>query len=169
MKAKHQSISLIALVLLAGCGDSRGVETLASPDTGTVTGPSIEVVLTPLSLPAAAGNYSGPLPFHAPVMTERGGPIQVGRNATQLLVEAQWTCNSPTCHMRLELENPDDQDILSVFGDGHVRAPVPNDVLVVQGKWDVAMFADGAVAGVVGEIRTSVFYNQEIPEGYSAF
>ena len=98
-----------------------------------------------------------------------GGPVEVEENATAILAEVRWTCDSPTCRFVFELEDPDDQDVLRIYGDGPVRAEVPAGIPLTAGKWDAVHLPDSANIEVEGEIVISVFYNGPVPEGYSAF
>lgn len=146
---------LLALTI-AGC--TRGGETDNAPRE-----PSYETVSIPIDVQA------GGLPAPPPVGNATGaaGEVEVGANATAILVEARWTCQSPTCGFDLVLLDPAGSEIVRSSGAGEAAAGAEN---VTAGTYAVQLaYGSDPIVGAQGEIRASVFHGGGIPDRFSAF
>lgn len=142
-------MALLALCLLAsGCA-------APAPVAGHAQAPPVQVERLPVSFPAGAGRHAGPLPFHATEGAVQGGPVGVGPGALVMEVEAAWSCASPTCDLRLDLQGPGGTHAGGPWGGSPLRARVEAPA---PGRWGVALFPDGVVAGVAGELLVTVRY-----------
>ncbi len=168
-------LAFMACILLAGCTTSPNDPSAAvgkpggPPLLGNHSSDTPQVEHIPLSFIAGLGYQSGPLPIHVSHDSQRGGPTMVAANASAILIEARWSCQSPTCRLRVEFEDPEDTDVINEFSDGSFRAGVPRDVALIPGRWDLGLFLDSPIIGLAGEARVSVFYDSPIPDGYTAF
>ena len=91
----------------------------------------------------------------------------VDENATGVLVEARWSCASPTCTLDVLLLGPDGEELVRAPGSGEVSFFLED---VVSGAYRYGV--EAAVELVVeaqGDVAMSAFYGSASAEGFSAF
>lgn len=109
-----------------------------------------------------AGPSSGPVP---PAFDM--GDMDVDANASGILIEARWTCESPTCSLDVILLDPDGEELVRAPGSGEVSFFVEN---LTEGTHRFGLESStDAVVNAAGDIAASVFYGDASAEGYSAF
>lgn len=164
---------VVAAIWLAGCAQSPEPTVASGDEPEPALQSTPEVFGFSLRMIASAGNQSAlPLPanvqWNGTSPVGNGGPFDVQPNATAILVEARWICDTSSCAFRLQVDAPGEVDAFSVTGDLSLRFSVPPEA-VERGTWGVVLRGDSATTNVMGEIRVSVFYGQEIGDEYSAF
>ncbi|HWH07573.1 MAG TPA: hypothetical protein VNX21_00140 [Candidatus Thermoplasmatota archaeon] len=151
-------LALLALGLLAGCvTPASDVDPAAVPDDApAATLPAPETTVVKVSLPAAT-------PVGEP-RESQAGAFPVPEGATHVLVEARWSCLSPTCGFAVALF-VDGEDVEAARGTGEAAfvAPAP-----AAGEHQVALMSTGPAFGMTGEIRATAFFAPP-PDGWSAF
>lgn len=171
--------SLLLALFVAGCtspsdpGPVRPPVTSELEPVGTL---AVEVTRIPIEILYSIGSqkFTNETDNQTRVIVNEfdsydGGPTDVGENATAILVEAQWTCQTPECRFVFDFQNGDDETIFRIYGNGPIRAEVPAEIPLKPGKWDAVVLPDSANIEVRGEIVVSVFYGGPVPDGYSAF
>lgn len=108
------------------------------------------------------GPPMGPMPLAFDM-----GDMEVDVNATGLLVEARWTCQSPTCTLDAILIDPEGVELVRAPGTGEVSFFVEN---LTAGTYRYGVESSTEpVVDVRGEIAASVFYGSASAEGYTAW
>lgn len=149
---------LLALALLmAGCAAPAASNDLATAaDAAPVDAPAPETTSVKVSLPAAA-------PVGEPRDTQKG-KFTVPEGATHVVVEARWTCASPTCGFAVVLfVDGKAEDGAEGKGAARFAGKAP-----AAGDHEVALMSTGPAFGMSGEVRATAFY-AEPPAGWSAF
>jgi hypothetical protein len=135
-----------------------------------------ETFAFPIAIDLSAGNQSGPEPAEVNLFSpDNYGAFAVSANASAIVVEARWTCQtSTTCGFRVAAAAPvsDTQStvVFQSYGTGYAKAISPPDLKLVEGTWLATVRSDSVSSNVQGEIRVSVFYDGAVvPDGYTAF
>jgi hypothetical protein len=168
---------LLALVLaggLAGCAAPAG--TRGHPGA-TQPSPRFETFRFTVAEAMAAGNRTGPEPFNIqtgptsnPAQVNNVGPVKVRGNATNVLLEARFSCTSRACRYYVSLAFSNTEGKSSPSVDGTLRWTYDPHGTMDVGTWGFAIFPDGASIGMSGEVRVTVFYGQaSVPDGFTAF
>lgn len=155
-----RALLLLVPLLLAGCVnpaaelDPTGMDAAGAVLADTLAEPVTTVV--PISLLLAT-------PVGEPADSEKGEVVVKGENAT-LLVEAQWSCTSPTCGFYLVLFDDEGDVVAEEHGTG--RATLQK--ALKPGKYVVGTVSSGPAAGMAGEIRATEF-DGPVEDGFTAF
>ena len=169
MKANFLFAVCLASVLASGCtAASHGTQT--STDSGQPL-PHSQTFSFPLDEAIAAGNRSVPGNVQFGPNLDRaknGGDFPVEANATAILVEARFTCTSPTCSYYALLAFNSGEGLSSPASQGSLRWML-NGRSLQEGNWALFVLPDSANAGLKGEARVSVFYGGDPPTGFTAF
>jgi hypothetical protein len=166
--------ALCLALLLAGCANSNHTENKIAVSPR----PSSQTFVANVAELVAAGNKTLlPPPFGAVSVQEGpqgGAPVygvsaHVAANATAILVEAKFTCQSPTCAYFTQLERPDRVNVNGPTAQGALRWEAVKEPPVAVGSWSVAILPDSASVNMAGSLRLTIFYGQSIPAGFTAF
>jgi hypothetical protein len=154
--------ALTIAVVLAGCAatesETEAALAVQSVQSGVEPRPP-EVTVIPFAVTGVGTNaYTV---YHG---EPNGGDVTVGPHAVEILMEAQWACDTPTCDLRMILIPPSgstsDSAVAAHEGRHVVETPMP-------GEWNAQLRPDG-ITRAKGEIRVTVFYDMA-PGGYTAF
>lgn len=149
---------LLALAaVVAGCASDDGEATVPTPQTNETAESRNETFRVPLDLPA-----SGPA---GPTGSRAEGVVLVDANASGIVMEARWTCASPTCDVTFVLLDEEGAEVATASGSGDATFTVEAPA---NGTYTLRATPSGTVAGMQGEARAVVFYG-EIPDGFSPF
>lgn len=89
----------------------------------------------------------------------------VEANATGLLLEAAWTCATPSCGLDLVLLDAEGEVVARAPGNGDASAFVESPL---AGSYQFGvMTADDVVGQAEGRVGASAFYGQPMPDGFS--
>jgi hypothetical protein len=157
-------IVLLLVFLLAGCATPS--ETLPPTTSGTASALPAQPHTESRTFAYAAGvGQDGVIAFQPDGF--RAGSFEVPANVTALVIEAQWTCTTPSCTYRLHYAGPDEHDVVGSTGNGAVSATVSGDDSRA-GVWDIGLYPEGAAADIQGETRLTWFFGP-VPAGFTAF
>jgi hypothetical protein len=147
---------LLPMLAAAGC---LGSSTELAP---AAAAPEPEAQLRDLTTTSVPVSLVFATPVGEPADSAQGEVVVSGENAT-LLVEAQWTCASPTCAFQLILIK-DGEWIAGEPGEGAASLVKG----VAPGTYGVALVSRGPAAQMQGEIRATEF-DGAVVDGFTAF
>jgi hypothetical protein len=85
----------------------------------------------------------------AQVMSTNAAAVDVPEHTARLLVEATWSCASPTCTLRGHLYDPTRSAVEHPTGDGSISIEIMDPA---TGEWLLGLHADSLAAQVEGTI-----------------
>lgn len=94
------------------------------------------------------------------------GDVDVAANATAILLEATWSCASPTCTLDLLLVGPEGDVVARSPGTGEASFIV-SPIAPGGYRWGVETSSDPVVSAG-GDVAATVFYDGPIPDGFTA-
>lgn len=152
---------VVLMILFAGCATSADPAATVSDGDGATVGARDPVTTSfPIALAVA-------LPSNEPADSQQGS-FDVLEGADQTLVEARWTCSSPTCKFYVWVNSdPDAGDAADETSDPGVNE-ASLTVKLDPGSYFARTRSAQPAANMEGEIRITVFFGP-IPEGFSAF
>jgi hypothetical protein len=152
----------LLLLVLAGCSTVPPSEsTTDAPTSSSPTFPSPHTESRTFSFVAGAGQPGAMVQYP----DFRAGSFQVPANVTALVIEAQWTCTTPSCTYTLHYAGPDGNDHVGPTGSGAANVTVD---AVEPGNWGIALFPETVAGDTKGETRLTWFFGP-VPPGFTAF
>lgn len=160
MSLPRALVLVLVAILLAGCnapGNGEDEEEDGSTDSSSGIDSTSHSFLINVGGPGM-----GPVPSSFSM-----DEFDVEENASGLLLEARWSCASPTCTLDLLLVDPDGAELVRAPGTGTVSFFFPN---ATAGAYRYGVeAATEPVVQADGDVAITAFYGDASAEGYSAF